>query len=105
MTRGISRSYEASFLQSYLVLLFIDKKYIPCRRDLEHAGEEESLMLEGDIGGGLIIQRQITIPKDNPKVLQIESCILARNVGAGSGGFSRFAQFSNPYFFPFPIFF
>ncbi|XVE71959.1 hypothetical protein DITRI_Ditri10aG0192700 [Diplodiscus trichospermus] len=65
------------------------EQYNVIQRDLEHAGEEESVVLEGDIGGGLIIQRQITIPKDNPKVFQIESCLLAHNVGAGSGGFSR----------------
>lgn len=62
-------------------------------------------MLEGDIGGGLVMKRQITIPKDNPKVLQIESCILARNVGAGSGGFSRFAQISNSFLSPFVFLF
>ncbi|XP_022773485.1 uncharacterized protein LOC111315762 isoform X1 [Durio zibethinus] len=65
------------------------EEYNVIQRDLEHAGEEEFLLLEGDIGGGLILQRQITIPKDNPKVFQVESCILAHNVGAGSGGFSR----------------
>ncbi|CAA7012973.1 unnamed protein product [Microthlaspi erraticum] len=58
-------------------------------RDLEHAGEEESLILEGDVGGGLVLRRKITIPKDNPKVFRIASSIEARSVGAGSGGFSR----------------
>ncbi|KAE8685621.1 KOW domain-containing family protein [Hibiscus syriacus] len=58
-------------------------------QDLEHAGEEESVLLEGDVGGGLVLQRHIAIPKDKPKVLRVESSILARNVGAGSGGFSR----------------
>ncbi|PPS11529.1 hypothetical protein GOBAR_AA09118 [Gossypium barbadense] len=65
------------------------EEYNVMQRDLEHAGEEESVLLEGDIGGGLVLQRQITIPKDNPKILRIESSILARKVGAGSGGFSR----------------
>ncbi|MBA0798237.1 hypothetical protein Gohar_008848, partial [Gossypium harknessii] len=65
------------------------EEYNVMQRDLEHAGEEESVLLEGDIGGGLVLQRQITVPKDNPKVLRIESSILARKVGAGSGGFSR----------------
>lgn len=60
------------------------------RRDLEHAEEEESLCLEGDISGGLFLQRKISIPRDNSKVLQIDSSIVARNVGAGSGGFSRY---------------
>ncbi|KAJ4851187.1 hypothetical protein Tsubulata_000510 [Turnera subulata] len=58
-------------------------------RDFEHAGEEESLVLEGDLGGGLILQREISIQKENPNALQINSSIEARNVGAGSGGFSR----------------
>ncbi|KAF5735631.1 neutral alpha-glucosidase C [Tripterygium wilfordii] len=65
------------------------EQYNVIERDLEHAGEEESLSLEGDIGGGLVLARQISIPKDNPKVFQINSCIIARKVGAGSGGFSR----------------
>ena len=60
-----------------------------CRRDLEHAEEDESLILEGNIGGGLVLRRQISILKDNPKILQIDSGIIARSVGAGSGGFSR----------------
>ena len=50
-------------------------------------------MLEGDIGGGLILQRKLTIPKDNPKIFKIDSKILARRVGAGSGGFSRSVSF------------
>ncbi|XP_015575072.1 alpha-glucosidase 2 isoform X1 [Ricinus communis] len=61
----------------------------PLRRDLEHAGEEESLALECDIGGGVVLQRQISIPKDELKILRIDSSIVARKVGAGSGGFSR----------------
>lgn len=48
-------------------------------------------MLEGDIGGGLVLQRLVSIPKDDPKVIHISSSIIARTVGAGSGGFSRFA--------------
>ncbi|KAL9250894.1 Alpha-glucosidase 2-like protein [Drosera capensis] len=65
------------------------EEYSVVGRDLEQAGEEESLKLEGDIGGGLSIARHIYIPKDNPKVLRIESGIIASSVGAGSGGFSR----------------
>ncbi|CAK7346191.1 unnamed protein product [Dovyalis caffra] len=61
------------------------------RRDLKHAGEEESLILEGNIGGGLVLQRQISLRKDNPKILHIDSGIIASSVGAGSGGFSRLA--------------
>jgi len=49
-------------------------------------------MMEGEIGGGLAIQRLISIRKDNPKVFQIDSSLVARKVGAGSGGFSRSAQ-------------
>ncbi|KAJ8754377.1 hypothetical protein K2173_002828 [Erythroxylum novogranatense] len=65
------------------------EEYSVIKRDLEHAGEEESLILEGDIGGGLIIQRDISMQKDDPKILQINSSIVAQKVGAGSGGFSR----------------
>ncbi|XP_021288347.1 uncharacterized protein LOC110419565 isoform X2 [Herrania umbratica] len=65
------------------------EEYHVIQGDVELAGEEESVLLEGDIGGGLILQRQITIPKDNPKVFRVESSILARKVGSGSGGFSR----------------
>lgn len=52
----------------------------------------ESLQLEGDIGGGLILERQIYIPKDNLKTFRIDSSIVARKVGAGSGGFSRLSM-------------
>ncbi|OAY72905.1 Alpha-glucosidase 2 [Ananas comosus] len=65
------------------------EEYKVVGRDLEQSGEEESLCLEGDVGGGLIIRRQISIPKDDRKILQIDSSIVAQNVGAGSGGFSR----------------
>jgi alpha-glucosidase len=59
------------------------------RRYLEQSGEEESICLEGDIGGGLVLQRHISILQDNAKIVQIDSSIQARSVGAGSGGFSR----------------
>lgn len=65
------------------------EEYTVIDRGLEQAGEEESLILQGDIGGGLIIERKISVPNDDPKVFQINSSILARNVGAGSGGYSR----------------
>ncbi|CAN6180121.1 unnamed protein product [Urochloa humidicola] len=65
------------------------EEYKVIRRYLEQSGEEESICMEGDIGGGLVLQRQISILKDNPKTVQIESSIQARSVGAGSGGFSR----------------
>jgi hypothetical protein len=81
---------------------------VACRRDLEHAEEEESLILEGNIGGGLVLRRQISILKDNPKILQIDSGIIARSVGAGSGGFSRldpetFLIYDDFNFFQLPL--
>ncbi|GAB4857922.1 hypothetical protein Ancab_015827 [Ancistrocladus abbreviatus] len=65
------------------------EEYEVIRRHLDQRGEDESLLLEGDIGGGLIMERHICIPRDNSRVVQIGSSIVARNVGAGSGGFSR----------------
>ncbi|KAL0856971.1 hypothetical protein Bca101_062125 [Brassica carinata] len=65
------------------------EEYNVIERDLEQAGEDESLILEGDVGGGLVLRRKIAIPKDNPRVVHIASSIEARSVGAGSGGFSR----------------
>lgn len=59
-------------------------------RNLEQAGETESLELEGDIGGGLVLERKISFPENDPKLFQIDSGIIARKVGAGSGGFSRY---------------
>ncbi|XP_019182231.1 PREDICTED: uncharacterized protein LOC109177350 isoform X2 [Ipomoea nil] len=59
------------------------------KQDLEQEGEVKSLMLQGDIGGGLVLERQISLPKDTPKVLRIDSAIVSSKVGAGSGGFSR----------------
>ncbi|KAM0059677.1 putative alpha-glucosidase [Helianthus debilis subsp. tardiflorus] len=58
-------------------------------RDPERAGEIESLKMEGDVGGGFAIERNISFSQDNPKVLNIDSSLVARNVGAGSGEFSR----------------
>ncbi|KAF0909453.1 hypothetical protein E2562_036319 [Oryza meyeriana var. granulata] len=65
------------------------EEYNVVRRYLEQSGEEESICLEGDIGGGLVLQRHISVLKDNPKIFQIDSSIQARSVGSGSGGFSR----------------
>ncbi|XP_020696847.2 uncharacterized protein LOC110109955 [Dendrobium catenatum] len=65
------------------------EEYKVTGRKLEQSGEEEALSLEGDIGGGLVLERKIFIPKDNPQVLCIDTGIIARTVGAGSGGFSR----------------
>lgn len=66
---------------------------------MEHAGEEESLILEGDVGGGLVLRRKITIPKDNTRAFRIASSIEARSVGAGSGGFSRFVYLLHAFLF------
>lgn len=71
------------------------KNILACRRNLEQSGAEESLSLEGTIGGGLVLQRKISIMKDNPKILIIDSGIVARSVGAGSGGFSRYFSISH----------
>ncbi|XP_009761908.1 uncharacterized protein [Nicotiana sylvestris] len=65
------------------------EEYSVIERDLEQEGELESLRLEGDIGGGVVMERYISLPKDNSKVFRIDSAIVARGVGAGSGGFSR----------------
>ncbi|KAF5753750.1 putative alpha-glucosidase [Helianthus annuus] len=65
------------------------EQYTVLDRDLEQAGEIESLKMEGDVGGGLAIERNISISRDNPKVFNIDSSLVACNVGAGSGGFSR----------------
>ncbi|XAR70739.1 Alpha-glucosidase [Bertholletia excelsa] len=65
------------------------EEYTVIERDLQQAGEQESLMLEGDVGGGLVIERQISFPKDSSNIFCIDSGIVARKVGAGSAGFSR----------------
>ena len=48
--------------------------------------------MEGDIGGGLILAREILLPHDSLKTIKISSSIVARSVGAGSGGFSRLVR-------------
>lgn len=70
---------------------FDDEKCL-YRKIIAQSGENQSLSMEADIGGGLILERQISILKDSPKIVQINSGIIARNVGAGSGGFSRFVN-------------
>ncbi|XP_073130033.1 uncharacterized protein [Henckelia pumila] len=65
------------------------EEYYVIKQELEQPGESEKLSLEGDIGGGLILERQIYFLKDKSKTFGINSTIVARNVGAGSGGFSR----------------
>ncbi|KAK9135542.1 hypothetical protein Syun_014872 [Stephania yunnanensis] len=56
-------------------------EYNVIERNLEQEGGDESLKLEGDIGGGLVLQRQISVPKNYLKLLHIDSGIIARNVG------------------------
>ncbi|KAL2901029.1 Alpha-glucosidase 2, partial [Bienertia sinuspersici] len=65
------------------------EEYTVIERDLQQAGENEALKMECDIGGGLILERCISIPKADSHAFQIKSSIIGRNVGAGSGGFSR----------------
>ena len=48
--------------------------------------------MEGDIGGGLILARDILVAKDSPDKMNITSRIEARTVGAGSGGYSRLVR-------------
>jgi hypothetical protein len=63
---------------------------LPCyRQDIPQIGGSEKLILEGDIGGSLFMQRTISILEESPELLQIESKILTRSDLAGSGGFSR----------------
>lgn len=53
---------------------------------------QEFLGLEGDIGGGLIMSRDILVAKDSPDKVKITSRIEARSVGAGSDGTSRLVR-------------
>ncbi|KAJ3694752.1 hypothetical protein LUZ60_000129 [Juncus effusus] len=41
--------------------------------------EEESIYMEGDLGGGLVLQRGILILKNNPKLLQFDSSIITKD--------------------------
>ncbi|XP_031482012.1 uncharacterized protein LOC116252095 [Nymphaea colorata] len=65
------------------------EKYSVVARNLEQPDEEETISLKGDIGGGLVLLRCISLPKEKPEVLRISSRIVAENLGPGSGGFSR----------------
>jgi hypothetical protein len=64
------------------------EEYKVIRRYREQSGKEESICLEGDIGGGLVLQRQISICKENPKIVKIDSSIRAKQGADHSGGFS-----------------
>nr|XP_043606304.1 alpha-glucosidase 2-like [Erigeron canadensis] len=75
------------------------QEYTVLDQNLEQIGEMDSIKMVGDVGGGLAIERNISILEDNPKVLRIDSSLVARNVGAGSGGYSRLACLQiNPTF-------
>ncbi|CAJ1930908.1 unnamed protein product [Sphenostylis stenocarpa] len=61
-----------------------------CSEEYSVIDSEPGLVaLEGDIGGGLVLRRHIYVPKNVANIIQIDSSIIARSVGAGSGGFSR----------------
>ncbi|CAA6669562.1 unnamed protein product [Spirodela intermedia] len=65
------------------------EEYTIIGRGLPEESDGDSLTMEGDIGGGLVIERRVSVPGGEPEILQIDSSIVARSVGAGSGGFSR----------------
>ncbi|GAQ86902.1 Glucosidase II catalytic (alpha) subunit and related enzymes [Klebsormidium nitens] len=58
-------------------------------REVEQLDGEDAVGLEADVGGGLALTRRIAVPRGMPDVVQINSAIEARSIGAGSGGFSR----------------
>ncbi|GJX71830.1 hypothetical protein Tco_0309001 [Tanacetum coccineum] len=51
------------------------EEYVVIDRDLTKVGQIDSLKMEDDVGDGLAIQRNISILKDNPKVLKIDDCL------------------------------
>ncbi len=59
------------------------------RREMAQVEGQDLLGLEGDISGGLALCCEILLPKSSPNTVQISSRIVAKSVGAGSGGFSR----------------
>eukprot|EP00271_Cylindrocystis_brebissonii_P002380 TRINITY_DN12974_c0_g1_i1.p1 TRINITY_DN12974_c0_g1~~TRINITY_DN12974_c0_g1_i1.p1 ORF type:complete len:810 (-),score=150.92 TRINITY_DN12974_c0_g1_i1:473-2902(-) len=48
-----------------------------------------AVKMEGDVGGGVALVRQIELSTGAPHAIQIRSALEAKSVGAGSGGFSR----------------
>jgi alpha-glucosidase len=68
------------------------EEYKIVRRSVASLDGEELLALEGDIGGGLVMTRDILVGKNSPDKVNITSRIEARSVGAGSGGFSRLVR-------------
>ncbi|XP_024399119.1 uncharacterized protein [Physcomitrium patens] len=68
------------------------EEYKVVKRDMQALDGQEFVSLEGDIGGGLILARDVLVAKNNPDIVSINSRIEARSVGAGSGGFSRLVR-------------
>jgi alpha-glucosidase len=66
-----------------------NETYAVVKRELAQMGGYEEIKMEGDIGGGLVLARDILLPEDSLNTTKITSSIVARSVGAGSGGFSR----------------
>ncbi|XP_024514989.1 uncharacterized protein LOC9649481 isoform X2 [Selaginella moellendorffii] len=67
------------------------EEYNVLSRNLLEINGEDVLSMECDLGGGLVMSREIAIHKKSPKVVHITSQIVARSVGAGAGGYSRIA--------------
>lgn len=67
------------------------EEYNVVKQDITQIGGNSSLMLEGNVDGGLTLLRNICILKDSPNLLQINSSLVAKSEFAGSGGFSRAA--------------
>ncbi|KMZ74955.1 alpha-glucosidase, family GH31 [Zostera marina] len=86
-----SNGYEnsAGFRDGFESHVGKSEKFNITARVISESGEDESMSMEADIGDGLIMQRQISILKDNPKIIEINSSIATRNVGVGSHGLSR----------------
>jgi hypothetical protein len=66
-----------------------NETYTVVKRELAQMGGYEEIKMEGDIGGGLVLARDILLPQNSLSTTKISSSIVARSVGAGSGGFSR----------------
>lgn len=60
-----------------------------CRHLLETLDGQEFLGLDGDIGGGLVMSRDILVALKSPDKVNITSRIQAKSIGAGAGGESR----------------
>ncbi|KAG0578554.1 hypothetical protein KC19_4G032600 [Ceratodon purpureus] len=69
-----------------------NETYNVVKRELAQMGGYEEIKMEGDIGGGLVLARDILLPQDSLDTIKVSSSIVARSVGAGSGGFSRLVR-------------